>query len=84
LDWIQGKNLNTLDFLPKSSLFPVNLRPHPPEGGVQVFPGFKAFGRGEKNPGIPSPPQAKKLVFSPPQAEIFGILSQPCAHFDFD
>jgi len=49
-----------------------------------MFPGFKEYGRGEKNPGVPSPPQAKKMVFSPPQAENFGILSQPCAHFDFD
>jgi len=42
------------------------------------------MGAAKKNPGVPSPPQAKKNVFSPPQAEIFGILSQPCAHFDFD
>ena len=27
------------------------------------------------NPGVPSPPQAEKNVFSPPQAEIFGIFN---------
>ena len=54
--------------------------PSPPQAEIfGIFNnvlGFKLwYGRGEKNPGVPSPPQAKKLVFSPPQAEIFGILT---------
>jgi hypothetical protein len=42
------------------------------------------MGAAKKIQEYPARRRRKKIVFSPPQAENFGILSQPCAHFDFD